>query len=368
MPIVRRGEIPYPVQGTGPYTDEIYTIRGFFGDWVHLFRKGNLGLPTSWSHDDLIYSGIDTAKAGSIALLTGDGIRVALERPTGGVTQRNLDFHEIRFYHRGTGALETELGDIAVAAGDFVVVGKGLVHRDRPDGDDMTVVTFGSAEPIALAEQIWDAAGFASMHVDYGGMTLPEPGATGGEPTEVRTLYNGEHHTVGYDFDPCRDVVGWTGDPVIYKLDCFSVPGIGTSLGFLPPPAHAVLMAADKSWFFNILRPGPIPSDPRGTMGAPAHLNDYDEVWFNHASELSPHSLGHMWLFPRTIPHPGGKRPTRYPSNPPQALDEIKVNFDTKAQLHWTDEAKAALLEGDVRRNVFVSLYGVPEEMLPPQR
>ena len=85
-------------------------------------------------------------------------------------------------------------------------------------------------------------------------------------------------------------------------------------------------MSENKSFFFNVLGVPPSPTQPApdGSFGAPAHLNDYDEVWFNHASDFSPESVGHLWLFPRTIPHPGFKRPPRYPPNPVQKLNEIK--------------------------------------------
>ena len=118
-------------------------------------------------------------------------------------------------------------------------------------------------------------------------------------------------------------------------MNVWDVPAPGTSRGFLPPPAHAVLMSESKSWFFNVLVPPPSPTQPSpdGSFGAPAHQNDYDEVWFNHASDFLPHNVGHLWLFPRTLPHPGFKRAPSHPPNPVQRYNEIKINFDTKAKL-----------------------------------
>ena len=40
--------------------------------------------------------------------------------------ERDVEFHQIRFYHRGAFRLETELGPLEVADGDFVVIPKGL--------------------------------------------------------------------------------------------------------------------------------------------------------------------------------------------------------------------------------------------------
>jgi homogentisate 1,2-dioxygenase len=363
----RRGEIPRRPHGVDDHPDEIYTLQGFFGDWVHVFReRGNLGVPKAWSSDDLMYAGIDTAHLGAVPVLEGDGFRVLISHGTERY-ERNVDYNQIRFYHRGSFDIDTELGRMEATAGDFVVVGKGLIYRERPRTDDAFVLIFEIADPIVCAEHMWDSVGFASMYVDYSDLTMPVPDEV--EPsgdTDVHVWSDGAWHTITYDFDPCADVVGWIGDPVIYRLNVQDVPGIGTARGFLPPPAHAVLMSENKSFFFNVLGVPPSPTypAPEGSFGAPAHLNDYDEVWFNHASEFLPQNLGHLWLFPRTIPHPGFKRPPQHPPNPPRAYNEIKINFDTRAKLRWTPEAKAAFLDGDVRRNVFLSLYGMPPEFV----
>jgi homogentisate 1,2-dioxygenase len=378
--VVRRGEIPRPPHGVDEHQDLVYTQKGFFGDWVHVFRRHNLGVPASWSDDDLVWGGADTAQlqptdAGNpsgepLLLLEGDGVRVLVSRrsQTAPFAEKNADYHQIRFYHRGHFAIDTELGPLTAGPGDFVVVGKGLIIRERPETTDNVVLIFESDEPVICAEAMWDSVGFTSFFVDYSDMALPTPdGAGTGGQTDVRVWSEGRWHQLTYHFDPCRDVIGWMGDPVIYRLNVQDVPAPGTARGFLPPPAHAVLMTESKSWFFNVLGVPPSPTQPAplGSFGAPAHANDYDEVWFNHASQFLPHNIGHMWLFPRTVPHPGFKRPPSHPPNPVTRYDEIKINFDTRAKLHWTPAAKDAFLEGDVRTNVFLSLYGVPPERVP---
>jgi homogentisate 1,2-dioxygenase len=376
MSVFRRGHIPRPPHGIDDNPDEIYTQGGFFGDWVHLFRRGNPGVPEAWSGDEVMYAGADLnalhptdaddARGEPMPLLEGEGVRVLLSRRSESMpfAERNADHHQIRFYHRGEFVLDTELGRLEAHGGDFVVVGRGLAFRERPSTRDNVVLIFESEEPVATAEAMWEGVGFASMFVDYGRLTLPEPAGGAGGRTEVRVWSQGSWRWITYGFDPCSDVVGWQGKPVIYRLNVHDVPGIGTARGFLPPPAHAVLMTQSRSWFFNVLGMPPLPTQPapEGSFGAPAHLNDYDEVWFNHASELGPKSVGHLWLFPHTVPHPGFKRAPGYPPNPVRRLEEIKINFDTRARLSWSDEARAAFLEGDVRRNVFLSLYGMPPE------
>jgi len=381
--IIRKGKIPHAPAGVGPYLDEVYTLKGFFGDWAMLYRSRNLAHPKSWSHDDLMSLGVDTnalspsdqgdPRGAPLTMLSGDGIAISLSRRSEAMpfAEKNVDFHQIRFYHRGSFTLETELGAIEVEAGDFVVIPKGLIYRETPKAADNAILIFETEAIIRPAEELWDSVGFSAFFIDYSTMELPSPVEHGDDAdveTEVRVKLDGEQHTLVYDFDPCRDVVGWMGDPIIYKLNAWSIPGAGTSQGWLPPPAGAVLLGEDKSFFFNVLSPKPFPSVPApdGSYGAPAHLNDYDEIWFNHAADRAPDTDGHIWRLPPTLPHPGLKKPPEYPDNPVERIREVKLNFDTKAKLSWTTEAKEALLP-DPQVGVYTSLYGVHVGVVPEE-
>lgn len=379
--IIRKGNIPYAPTGIGEYVDEIYTVKGFHGDWAHLYRKRNLAHPKSWSDDKLMYSGIDgNALAPSdatdpqgepLTLATGDDISFLYSMRSQAMpfAEKNVEYHQIRFYHKGQFLLETEMGPLEVGPGDFVVIPKGLIFRETPTTEDNAILIFESKESILLAEKLWDSVGYASLYVDYSQIELPTPEGVEEEvETQVRVKYEGQYHTMEYDFDPCKDVVGWLGDPVVFKFNVWQVPGIGTTSGFLPPPANAVLYGENLSFFFNVLGPRPLPTSPPpdASFGAPSHLNDYDEVWFNHAAQFAPDTDGHFWLFPRTLPHPGLKRPPEYPENPVQQQREMKLNFDTKAKLEWTPEAKKALLP-DARVSVYTSFYGAHIGVVPDE-
>lgn len=379
---IRRGVIPHALTGTGPHLDEIYTLKGFFGDWAQIYRTRNLAHPKRWSNDDLMYNGTDTNSlstsdhedpAGApLPLLTGDGIVVSLSRRSAAMpfAEKNADHHQIRFYHRGTFQLETELGSLKVSPGDFVVIPKGLIYRETPETSDNAILIFETGAVIRPAEELWDSVGFTSFFVDYSKMDVPspEPVEDNDVETDVRVKLDGAYHTYTYDFDPCKDVVGWVGDPVIYRLNVWDVPGMGTSHGFLPPPSGAVLLGEDKSFLFNVMSPKPFPTTPapHGSYGAPAHLNDYDELWFNHAADRAPQTGGHLWRLPPTLPHPGLKRPPEYPDNPVEHIHEVKLNFDTRARLSWTPEAKQAFL-ADPQVAVYTSLYGAHIGVVPEQ-
>jgi homogentisate 1,2-dioxygenase len=381
---IRRGKIPHGPQGTGDYVDEVYTLGGFFGDWAHIYRRGNMGQPTAWSDDRLMYSGIDTTKlvasdaadrAGApMPMLEGDGIAISLSQRASAMpfAERDVDFNQIRFYHRGRFRLETELGVLDIDEGDFVVIPKGIAYREQPfAGEGNAVFVFEVDSAVLLAEQLWDSVGFSSFATDFSTMMLPEPLEHPDHevetPTEVRVRYDGEYHRVKYGFDPCKDVVGWLGDPVVFKMSIWDVPALGSSRGFMPPPAGAVLWGEGRSFFFNAAPAHPFPNTPapEGSYGAPSHLNDYDEVWLNHVSGRAPDTDGHMWFLPRSIAHPGIKFAPQYPKNPVRQIRQMKLNFDTRAQLRWTEEAKTALLDGDPRAQHFTSFSGIPIQAVP---
>jgi homogentisate 1,2-dioxygenase len=380
---VRRGRVDRMPQGVDDLVDELYTVQGFFGPWAHIYRRRNLAHPKSWSADYMIYQGTDTNAlaptdaadpAGSpLTLLTGDGIEVSISHRRNPMpfAERNQDYHQIRFYHRGQFTLETELGSLSAGPGDFVVIPKGIIFRESPTTSDNRVVIFEVAQPVISAmDELWDTVGFAGHFIDESRLELPEPEdadpASVGVETTVRVKYGGVYETLVYDFDPCRDVVGWVGDPVVGKLNVWDIPGLGSSHGFMPPPTGAVFMARDKSFFFNVLSVKPFPNEPppNGSYGPPGHQNDYEEVWFNHASENAPNTEGHLWLMPTSCPHPGLRRPPEYPPNPVRKVRELKLNFDCTSILKWTDEVKQALMP-DPQAAIYSSFYGAHIGMVP---
>lgn len=374
---IRRGTIPYKTTGHGEYVDEVYSLKGFFGEWAHMYRRNNLAHPLRWSDDRLMYSGLDGAQlaapdatdAGAMPLpiLMGDGVRICLSQRSAAMPfcAKNVDYHQIRFYHRGSFLVETELGALKAEPGDFIVIPRGLIYRETPlaaEGNEVYV--FETEATVQLAETLWDSVGYASLFIDYSEMDIPEPsGETGAEGEhELRVFYDGEWHSVVYDFDPCKDVIGWVGDPVLYKMNVWSVPASSTSHGHLPPPASAVLWGENRDFFFNAMSmpPSATVGPPDGSFGAPSHLNDYDEFWLTHVSEFSPETEGHLWLLPRTIAHPGIK----LPHGPKKYVRSMRINFDTKAALAWTPEVQS-LLFADPMAAKYTSFFGMPITAAP---
>jgi homogentisate 1,2-dioxygenase len=379
--ILRRGRIPVPPTGLSEYVDQVYSIRGFFGPWAHLYRQHNSAHVTAASDPALIYQGLDTTllrpadaddPAGEpLVLLEGARNAVALScrSAIAPFVERNIDRHQIRFYHRGSYVLETEFGALSVGPGDFVVIPASIAYREVPanPGEAGAILILESEHHISLSEELWDKVGFAGMFVDYSAMELASPSERdAGGDTRVRLRYDGRWEWIEQPFDPTKDVIGWLGDPMVFKMNVWDIPGLGTTHNFLTPPANAVLFAEDYSFFFNVLgpRPGVTIPPPNGSVGAPAHLNDYDEVWFKHASEMNPDSVGDLWNLPRTIAHPGLRGPAEHPPNPPRQVQEMNLNFDARAKLRWTEAGRAAWYP-DPQVRLYTSLYGAHVGVVP---
>lgn len=376
---IRRGEIPYAPTGTGEYVEEIFSLKGFFGEWAHLYRRRNLAHPVRWSDERLMYSGLDSGalratdaedpRGEPLRLMEGEGHAISLSQRSAPMpfAEKDVDFHQIRFYHRGRFRLETELGPLEIEEGDFVVVPRGMIYRETPlTTEGNAVFAFETTATVQPAKEMWDGVGYASLFIDFSAAEVPEPrgGEEIGGETEVRVRCDGELLTMTYSHDPCRDVVGWLGDPVLFKMSVWSVPGPGTSRGHLTPPASCVLLGENKEFFFNALAMQPFPNTPapHGSIGPPSHLNDYDEVWLTHRSQIAPED--HLWLLPRTLPHPGFKMPTSYPPNPVREMREMRINFDTEKPLRWTEAAREALFD-DPLVTQYTSFMGFPPEAVP---
>src|ERR1700752_3367991 len=105
----RRGKVTRLPQGVDELVDELYTVKGFFGPWAHIYRRHNLSHPKSWSANYMMFQGIDSNAltptdandpAGHpLTMLSGDGVAIAFShrRDPMPFCERNQDHHQIRF-------------------------------------------------------------------------------------------------------------------------------------------------------------------------------------------------------------------------------------------------------------------------------
>ena len=76
--IIRKGNIPFPVSGMGDARDQAFTVQGFFGPFVQIFRKRNLGHPTSVSDPKLSYQAVNVGRFEPTDLTDPEGRPLAL--------------------------------------------------------------------------------------------------------------------------------------------------------------------------------------------------------------------------------------------------------------------------------------------------
>lgn len=72
-----------------------------------------------------------------LPLLFNDDVVIGFARPRAGDSSYfvNADADELVFIHAGGGSLRSQYGNLAVRAGDYVVVPRGILHRFVPDAE-----------------------------------------------------------------------------------------------------------------------------------------------------------------------------------------------------------------------------------------
>jgi homogentisate 1,2-dioxygenase len=281
------------------------------------------------------------------ALTNGDvTVSVSRRRAAMPFCWRNVDADELYFIHRGPARFETEMGWIDAVPGDFVYLSRNMVYRVIPQSEDslyLILETKGLLEP---ADRYHRDHGETNAGLDLSQIVVPEPGQSSGPRQaeyEVRTKIGGQLYSMFFDYDPVGVTVGWSGDPIAFKLSAWDVPS--ASLPSTPPTA-AVFVTEDWDCVVTVhtpMRGGGRPSGP------PAHTNDYDEIWFLHASGSPERNdrLGLLRWEPQGWTQPGFvRRPETNGSGnghapAPPTGPTLNLNIDVHRRMHVTGEAEA---------------------------
>jgi hypothetical protein len=197
------------------------------------------------------------------------------------------------------------------------------------------ILIMESEHHISLSEELWDLVGFAGMFVDYTAMELPTPSERdSGGPTRVRIKFNGKLEWLDYAFDPTQDVVGWMGDPIVFKMNVWDIPGIGTTHSFLtPPPTRSSSPTTTPvSSTFSVLaqcrpcrRPTEVAALPLTSTTTTRSGPNTSRTSRSRRRVTSGTCRGRS-------PIPGLRAPAEYPSNPVREIRELQINFDTKTR------------------------------------
>jgi homogentisate 1,2-dioxygenase len=348
---------PQPHVGVpeGTYEEE-HGRQGFFGRVSHLYHRHP---PTGWLHIEgpLQPRAYDAIKLGGEEhgqpswLLANADVRIGiakLAQPMS-VFARNADGDEVRFIHEGEGTLETDYGDLAYRAGDYLVVPRGTTYRFVPRGANAHLVIESPTE-VGLPDR-----GMLGRHAQFDPMVMRTPvlpeaerrtGANGAGEFELRIKREGEWTRVIYPWNP-MNAAGWKGDLTPWALSTGDIRPVVSPRFHLPPSVHTTFLA--KGFVICSFLPRPLESEP-GAMKVPFyHRNiDFDEVIFYHAGNFFSREgikAGSVTFHPQGIhhgPHPNAAKN----AEPATETHEIAVMVDAYRPLHPTDGARANEIAG----------------------
>lgn len=153
----------------------------------------------------------------------------------------NADGDELTFVFRGAGAVDSPLGRLRFAAGDYVHVPRGLPHRWLLDGPAELLVTEGRSW-IDVPSQFRNPAGQLRMDAPYTHRDFREPQWPDGGPEALgaprRLVVQRDGRLTAFEMshDPF-DVVGWDGTvwPFAFPISAYQPR---TGLVHLPPTIH----------------------------------------------------------------------------------------------------------------------------------
>jgi len=257
---------------------------------------------------------------------------------------RNSQGDEIGYLSRGHGVLESQLGELDVRAGDYVVIPRGIIHRWRLDA---------ASEPILLAIESRGHVRTPSRYRNEHGQLLEHspfcerdirppsrlvtPDQTGEFPILVKKA--GELHRLTLDHHPF-DTVGWDGYYFPWALSIHDFEPITGRL-HQPPPVHQTF--SGDGWVLCSFVPRLYDYHPQAIPAPYNHSNVMsDEVLYYCNDEFMSRSgieTGSLTLHPDGLPH--GPQPGRTEASiGQQETRELAVMVDTFAPLRV---ARAAL-------------------------
>lgn len=360
MPIYHRlGDVPakrhvaYRKPGGGLYQEELMGNLGFTGPSSLLYhvhrptsvvRVDYLG-QTTWESDPdprLRHRHLRTSElpaegswiSGRVPLLFNGDVAISHARPAEADDRfyRNAAGDEYLFVCEGVGTLESAFGDLPFAAGDQIVIPRGILFRMRFDTDAPRLLVVESRDWLRWPRRFRNDLGQLQEGAPFCERDIRRP-------TELRTHdERGEFelvikqadglHSVVLDHHPF-DLVGWDG---YYYPWSFSIHDFEPIVGRVhqPPPVHQFL-ESDGFVLCNFC-PRPYDFQPDSIPSPYNHTNvGSDEVLFYASGEFMSRKgieYGSVTLHPDGIPH--GPHPGRYEASIGKPrTDELAVMIDT---------------------------------------
>jgi homogentisate 1,2-dioxygenase len=262
----------------------------------------------------------------------------------------NGDADELTFVFQGAGRVETPLGVVPFAAGDYVFVPRALPHRWRLDGP-VHLLVIEARSWLDLPKQFRNPVGQLTMDAPYSHRDFREPEWPGGGPQGLAAPHtlvmqrHGELTSMEMVNDPF-DVVGWDGQvwPFAFPIRAYQPK---TGLVHLPPTTHITF--AGGGFVVCSFVPRLVDYHEKAIPCPYPHSSvDCDEIIFYVDGSFTSRrgvEAGSITLHPIGVPH--GPHPGRYEASiGTTRTSELAVMVDTFSPLLPTDHARAVEDEG----------------------
>ena len=255
----------------------------------------------------------------------------------------NGDGDDLYYVHEGAGLMRSVLGDLRFAAGDYVYVPRGLVHRFLLDDVAQSWLSIESLGGIGPLKQFRNDVGQLRMDAPYSHRDFKTVEFVAPRDEGIRTVVvkrNGAFHGFQWTDSPL-DVVGWDGTVYPWAFPILNFQPRVSSV-HLPPTWHGTFAA--RGALICSFVPRPVDFAPDAIPCPYPHASvDCDEFLFycrgNFTSRkgVGPGSISHH---PSGIPH--GPHPGAYEGSiGARSTDELAVMLDTYQPLSPTAAALA---------------------------
>jgi homogentisate 1,2-dioxygenase len=276
-------------------------------------------------------------------LLGNQDVQISWVRANGNSPlYRNARGDELAFVRTGSAVVETVLGRIEIAAGDYVVIPAGLIHRWLVNEacEALIIEAFGHVgipdRYLTPSGQLKEGAPFSERDL----RAPSDPLIRDGEDVEVLVKTRAgisRHVHVRHPFD----VIGWDGYVYPWALSIFDFePLVGRI--HQPPPVHQTI--AGPNFVVCSFAPRPYDFDPNAVKVPYHHANvDCDEVIFyadgdfmsRAGSGIGPGSLS---VHPSGFTH-GPQPGSRELAAKASRTEELAVMIDTFSPLGLSPRA-----------------------------
>jgi homogentisate 1,2-dioxygenase len=281
-------------------------------------------------------SGGDAIESRNV-LLGNDDVLVSVAMPDRPMEYfyRNTGGDELIFVHRGAGVIETQFGELAYRANDYVMLPTGTTYRLVPSGPTRLLV-YESSGSVKIPRRYRNEFGQLEEQApyyerDFRAPVLKAPVDAQGE-YEIRVTNRNRHALYVVQNHPC-DVIGWDGYCYPYAFNLEEFAPITGKL-HQPPPVHATFEAPGAA--FCAFVPRLFDYHP---LAIPVPYNhssvDCDEVLYYVSGDFMSRrgvEEGSITLHAAGAPH--GPQPGAVESSLGKtSTDEIAVMVDTFAPL-----------------------------------